>query len=767
MSKINIPTVSGGFNLSQINSNFDQIEQHLNDRVLYRDVPTGEPNQMVNDLDMNSYRIYNLPEPIQDHEPLRKVDADKILDIPKVFHFQPPVIYAEGLDITNGTFTVDYQGVIYYPRPSYIPFTTGVWNPAQWSPLQNTNPGNELLVFDDYTSASDAAVMLPDGQVVMSEYDEVRGVVSLGTITQEQSVYKVADYAKIRSYTGRGTRLRVVDSTGAHWWVRRGAASDNDGTVLVDALGRSWEREYSGAANVRWFGAVGDGVAIDGPKVQAAIDSCKHVEGIFGDVYLLKTDLLVPSNRVLDFKWATLKRDFPNGYCLKGVNSASDGAQYDTNIEVKNVKFRDMGKTDGSDFGAAIRFAWAKDIVIEGVDAVFTSTQPSLLYGAWCMYLSGENVRVNNIYINNAAQGAQGDGIHCGYLKNATISDFNITSGDDAIALVIPPEQWSYEGPNAPSDSIVIGNGYVSSPLYAGLRVGAFDNTSAKAPTNSVYKNVIFHDIVIGQCGSAPILLEDTRISPNIINQHDNIVFSNVRIADQTNSGSLVSIKGVNDISASGALRTKNFKRVSFESVHGASTEASLNMMRIYGVETLTFKSCNFASYYSSANPADSISVRHVDSLAFEECRVRTHSAGNAMALSYIGRFSSLSTNFVDQGNGYRGINVSFISAFPIAIYMRGGDVSGYQRGISSDNSAGATAPITDLVLDGVNIRATISDITGFTETPAGFNIRSLLKRSVWSSGLTGGSGSGGAGNQYVAISVGGVTYKVLHDGTI
>lgn len=180
MSKINIPTVSGGFNLSQINSNFDQIEQHLNDRVLYRDVPTGEPNQMVNDLDMNSYRIYNLPEPVQDHEPLRKVDADKILDIPKVFHFQPPVIYTEGLNITNGTFTVDYQGVIYYPRPSFIPFTTGTWNPAQWSPVQNTNPGNELLVFEDYATASTAAATLPDGQVV--EAEDKRYVVSSGAL---------------------------------------------------------------------------------------------------------------------------------------------------------------------------------------------------------------------------------------------------------------------------------------------------------------------------------------------------------------------------------------------------------------------------------------------------------------------------------------------------------------------------------------------------------------------------------------------------------
>jgi hypothetical protein len=34
-------------------------------------------------------------------------------------------------------------------------------------------------------------------------------------------------------------------------------------------------------------------------------------------------------------------------------------------------------------------------------------------------------------------------------------------------------------------------------------------------------------------------------------------------------------------------------------------------------------------------------------------------------------------------------------------------------------------------------------------------------------SGTTGGTGSAGAGNQYVELSIGGTTYKLLHDGTV
>lgn len=88
--------------------------------------------------------------------------------------FQPPIPYAPGIEVTTSSLTVDYLGVIYYALPSALPFTTGAWNPAQWSPLQNTYPGHELLVFDDYAAASAAAATLPDGQTLVVKTDELR-----------------------------------------------------------------------------------------------------------------------------------------------------------------------------------------------------------------------------------------------------------------------------------------------------------------------------------------------------------------------------------------------------------------------------------------------------------------------------------------------------------------------------------------------------------------------------------------------------------------
>lgn len=60
MAKITISTITASFgSVALLNSAFDDIETELNDKVLYRDNPTGEDNSMLNDLDMNSNDILN------------------------------------------------------------------------------------------------------------------------------------------------------------------------------------------------------------------------------------------------------------------------------------------------------------------------------------------------------------------------------------------------------------------------------------------------------------------------------------------------------------------------------------------------------------------------------------------------------------------------------------------------------------------------------------------------------------------------------------
>lgn len=76
MTKVVLNDTASGYKLSKINDNFSTIETAFNDKVLYRDNPDGEPNQMESLLDMNGNRIINLPAPQNAN------DAARLADIP-------------------------------------------------------------------------------------------------------------------------------------------------------------------------------------------------------------------------------------------------------------------------------------------------------------------------------------------------------------------------------------------------------------------------------------------------------------------------------------------------------------------------------------------------------------------------------------------------------------------------------------------------------------------------------------------------------------
>ena len=58
--KITLNDVTNIDALSVINDNFDKIEQELQNKVLYRNNPSGEPNSISNDIDMNGNDLLNV-----------------------------------------------------------------------------------------------------------------------------------------------------------------------------------------------------------------------------------------------------------------------------------------------------------------------------------------------------------------------------------------------------------------------------------------------------------------------------------------------------------------------------------------------------------------------------------------------------------------------------------------------------------------------------------------------------------------------------------
>lgn len=76
MSKIELDNITSGYNLGKINANFVKIENALTNNVLFRDATgsTAGPNQMVQDIDMDSQSILNLPTPTAPTNPVRLQD---------------------------------------------------------------------------------------------------------------------------------------------------------------------------------------------------------------------------------------------------------------------------------------------------------------------------------------------------------------------------------------------------------------------------------------------------------------------------------------------------------------------------------------------------------------------------------------------------------------------------------------------------------------------------------------------------------------------
>ena len=60
MAKVTLSDITAGYaSASALNASFNAIEDEFNNKVLYRDNPSGEPNQMENDLDLNGNDILN------------------------------------------------------------------------------------------------------------------------------------------------------------------------------------------------------------------------------------------------------------------------------------------------------------------------------------------------------------------------------------------------------------------------------------------------------------------------------------------------------------------------------------------------------------------------------------------------------------------------------------------------------------------------------------------------------------------------------------
>ncbi|MGA2865494.1 MAG: glycosyl hydrolase family 28 protein [Verrucomicrobiota bacterium] len=316
--------------------------------------------------------------------------------------------------------------------------------------------------------------------------------------------------------------------------------------------------------NVRDYGAVGDGAALDTAALQAAIDAGhKRGEGM----------VLVPRGQYVVgtiFLKSHVQLHLASSAVIRG---SKDLSHYATNIarcgfvnetaidkclvyaeHAENISVTGRGTIDGQ--GGAfparlpdgkpgerpmlIRFFQCTNVVVEAV------TLRSA--GAWCShYRECDEVRIHGITIHNRANG-NGDGIDLMSTRNVRISDCTLLCQDDAICF----QNMSDE---RPTENIVIDN-CILSTRWAAIRSGGAHRGGIRRVTvsncvimdtygcgiklqisgNGSLEDMTFNNLVMTRVTS-PISLRfgnhhynnETRDEAYPFGKMRNLVFSNIR----------------------------------------------------------------------------------------------------------------------------------------------------------------------------------------------------------------------------------------------
>lgn len=183
MAKVTVTTVTNGNNLSNINNNFQLLADSLNDGVLWRDNPIGEPNQMENDLDMNNQDILNTK------------------------------------NITATTLTLNGVDVI----PTSVAINNGLLKANNLSDVASIPAARTNLGINNVDNTSD--VNKPISTATQTALN-LKANLTANTFTAQQTVSYSSPAYKVNDTVGSGTVAYELDSAGVPVWdVRKTSGS--------------------------------------------------------------------------------------------------------------------------------------------------------------------------------------------------------------------------------------------------------------------------------------------------------------------------------------------------------------------------------------------------------------------------------------------------------------------------------------------------------------------------------------------------------------
>lgn len=294
-------------------------------------------------------------------------------------------------------------------------------------------------------------------------------------------------YTALRNYTGRATGVRITTPGISGFFQRLGTVglTDNGGTVIIDALGRAWERLFDGEMLALWFGALGNGSADDMLALQAAMNAAaaagrtliipKTTTGIY--VVGAQTSLYclsAPNN---------LRLIIQPGVTIKAKSLIGDVVRILSIANATNVFIRAYGAyvaglkaeyTTGEQRHGVI-ISSSKDVIIDGLTSKDTGGDGFYIGAGTC-----ENVTLNQCTANNNRR--NGCSVTSG--KRITLDACNFTNNNG-----ISPQAGLDIEPNSNADfmeDILVRNCYAAGNAGSGFIVAPFALPGAETRTLSI-----------------------------------------------------------------------------------------------------------------------------------------------------------------------------------------------------------------------------------------------------------------------------------------
>ena len=203
------------------------------------------------------------------------------------------------------------------------------------------------------------------------------------------------------------TEVDIDPNTGSVYTV-------NSGTVFAKSGGGFWVRQFSGAVNVKWFGAKGDGTGNDAPFFQIAIQYLNNMAGgtliIPQDTYKFTTSVTIVSldNITIEGVGSPII-DFQVGAPFKFGDFTSDVDGYFTqtsptvtNLKISGIQFIPVS---GNGFDGSI-YAYANCICLSAVESVEITNCyfEDQHVGAIDISAKSRNVTVDNCVFNSTEE---------------------------------------------------------------------------------------------------------------------------------------------------------------------------------------------------------------------------------------------------------------------------------------------------------------------------------------------------------------------------